>query len=69
MQFDNENASDSIDMKDFASKETQETGRSVLPKDTTSKAEVPVIETKEVVKNQPIDASKRGATRNKKVRQ
>ena len=69
MQFDNENASDSIDMKDLASKETQETGKTVLPKDTTSKAEVPVIENKEVVKNQPTDASKRGATRNKKVRQ
>jgi len=69
MQFDSESASDSINLKDLASKETQEPDKAVLPKDTTSKAEVPVIENKEVVKNQPIDASKRGATRNKKVRQ
>ena len=63
MQFDSENASDSIDMKDLAIKETE------LSKDTTGKTEAPIIENKEVVKNQPIDATKRGATRNKKVRQ
>lgn len=63
MQFDSENASDSIDMKDLAVKEAE------LSKDTTSKTEAPTIENKEVVKNQPIDATKRGATRNKKVRQ
>ena len=69
MQFDSENASDSIDLKDFASKEIKETEKTEFPKDTTSKTETPVIENKEVVKNQPIDASKRGATRNKRVRQ
>jgi len=66
MQFDNENASDSIDLKDFASKETN---KAELPKDTTGKTEIPVIENKEVVKSQPIDATKRGATRNKRIRQ
>jgi hypothetical protein len=69
MQFDSENASDSIDLKDFASTEIKETEKAQLPKDTISKTETPVIENKEVVKNQPIDASKRGATRNKRVRQ
>ena len=69
MQFDSENPSDSIDKKDFASKEINETEKAALPKDTTSKPETPVIENKEVVKSQPIDASKRGTTRNKRVRQ
>ena len=69
MQFDSENASDSIDLKDLASKEIKETEKTQLTKDTTIKTEAPVIENKEVVKSQPIDASKRGATRNKRVRQ
>ena len=69
MQFDSENASDSIDLKDLASNETKETEKAQLPNDTTVRTEAPVIENKEVVKNQPIDASKRGATRNKRVRQ
>jgi len=69
MQFNSENASDSIDLKDFASKEIKETEKAELSKDSTSKTEAPVIENKEVVKSQPIDATKRGATRNKRVRQ
>jgi len=69
MQFDSENASDSIDLKDFASKEVIEAEKTELAKDTLSKTVAPVIENKEVVKSQPIDASKRGATRNKRVRQ
>jgi hypothetical protein len=69
MQFDSENASDSIDLKDFASKEIKEAEKTELSKDTTNKIEAPVIENKEVVKSQPIDATKRGVTRNKKVRQ
>ena len=69
MQFDNENTSDSIDLKDFASKEIKETEKTELSKDTTIKTEAAVIENKEVVKNQPIDATKRGPTRTKKVRQ
>jgi len=69
MQFDNENASDSINLKDLASKEIKETEKTELSKDTTMKTETPVIENKEVVKSQPVDATKRGATRNKRVRQ
>src|SRR4030095_7343435 len=69
MQFDSENASDSIDLKDVASKEIKEIEKAELPKDSVSKTEAPAIENKEVVKNQPIDATKRGATRTKKVRQ
>ena len=69
MQFDSENASDSIDMKDLASKEIREPEITELLKDTTAKTEATVIENKEVVKNQPIDATKRGPTRTKKVRQ
>src|SRR6185436_3640383 len=50
MQFDSENPSDSIDLKDFASKEINETEKAGLPKDTTIKTEAPVMENKEVVK-------------------
>ena len=69
MQFDSEKESDSIDLKDLAGREIKETEKAGSPKDPTSKTETPVIENKEVVKNQPIDATKRGATRNKRVRQ
>ena len=69
MQFDSENASDSIDLKDLASKEIKETEKAELSKDTTGKINAPVVENKEVVKSQPIDATKRGPTRTKKVRQ
>ena len=69
MQFDSENPSDSIDLKDLASKESTEIEKKELPKDTTIKTVAPIIENKEVVKSQPIDGSKRGATRNKRVRQ
>jgi len=68
MKFDNENASDSIDLKDLASKEIKETEKGELSKDTTIKTEATVIENKTIVRNQPIDATKRGA-RNKRVRQ
>ena len=68
MQFDSENAYDSIDLKDFASKEIKETEKVELSKDTTTKTEATVIENKTIVRNQPIDATKRGA-RNKRVRQ
>ena len=69
MQFDSENASDSIDLKDFARKEIKETEKAELSKDTATKTEATIIENKDVVKGQPIDATKRGATRTKKVRQ
>lgn len=68
MQFDSEKESDSIDLKDFASKEIKETTPTGLSKDPIIKAETPAIENKEVVKSQPTDAPKRGA-RNKRVRQ
>src|SRR5215204_1111519 len=48
MQFDSENASDSIDLKDFAAKEISETEKAQIPKDTTSKTQTPVVENKEV---------------------
>ena len=69
MQFDSENASDSIDLKELASKEIKETETTELLKDTTAKTEATVIENKTIVRNQPIDATKRGPTRTKKVRQ
>ena len=68
MQFDNESASDSIDLKDFANKEFKETGKEVIPKDTI-KTEVAIIDNGSISKGQPIDATKRGAARTKKVRQ
>ena len=77
MQFDSGNASDSIDLKDFATKETREnekpevvndTNKIEVPKDTT-KTEVAIVENKPVQKEQPIDASKRGTTRTRRVRQ
>ena len=69
MQFDSESASDSIDLKDLASKEIKEIEKAELLKDTTEKTDAPVIENKEVVKSQPVDATKRGPTRTKRVRQ
>src|SRR6186713_545074 len=77
MQFDSENASDSIDLKDFASKETREIDKPEVVKDTnkieaakdTAKTEVAIVESKPVQKEQPIDASKRATTRTKRVRQ
>ena len=69
MQFDSENASDSIDMKDLASKEIKETEKPELAKDTIDKTEATVIENKTIVKSQPVDATKRGPTRTKRVRQ
>ena len=69
MHFDSENASDSIDLKDLASKEIKETEKAELSKDTTGKTEATVIENKTIVRSQPIDGTKRGPTRTKKVRQ
>jgi len=68
MQFDNERASDSIDLKDFANKEIKETSKEVILKDT-SRTEVAVIDNKNISREQPIDATKRGGIRTKKVRQ
>ena len=70
MEFDSGDASDSVDLKVFASKEINEGEKTELPRDTTiMKPETPVIEPKDVVKSPPVDATKRGSTRAKKVRQ
>jgi hypothetical protein len=69
MQFDSGNASDSIDLKDFANKEFNETDKEALSIDTTMKTGSPVTENKDVVKRPPIDATKKGSTRSKRVRQ
>ncbi len=69
MQFDSGNASDSIDLKDLANKEFNESDKETLPIDTTMKTETPVIENKDVVKKQPVDATRKGSARSKKVRQ
>jgi hypothetical protein len=68
MQFDSENASDSVDLKDFAKKVFTEHDKTEEVKDT-SKTEVVVIEDKKISREQPLDAAKRGATRTRKVRQ
>src|SRR5688572_18259187 len=65
MQFDSGNASDSIDLKDFASKEVEEIENPEPIKDTI-KSEVAIVEKKPVQKEQPVDASKRGTTRTKR---
>jgi len=69
MQFDNENPADSIDLKDLAGKEVEQPGKGESLKDTLSITETPFVENKEVVKSLPKEASKRGSTRNKRVRQ
>ena len=68
MQFDSGNASDSIDLKDFANEEIKENDKPEVLKDT-SKIEVAKVENKIIQKEQPVDASKRGTTRTRKVRQ
>ena len=69
MQFDSGNAADSIDLKDLANNESKENDKQPEALKDTSKAEVAMVENKIIRKEQPIDASKRGATRTKKVRQ
>jgi hypothetical protein len=73
MQFDNEKASDSVDIKEFAGKEIKESEKTELAKDSTSKIETVVmenrIENKDVIKSQPVDATRKGASRTKRVRQ
>jgi len=76
MQFDSGNASDSIDLKDLAIKDINENDKPEEPKDTskevlkdTSKIETGRLENKVIQKEQPVDASRRGTTRTKKVRQ
>jgi len=68
MQFDSGNASDSIDIKEFLAKDEKQNDKPEIIKDTT-RMDVAVIENKPILREQPIDATKRGATRSKKVRQ
>jgi len=67
MHFDNEKASDSVDLKEFVNKETGENDKPALLKDTTKTDAM--VDNKPVPKQQPVDASKRGTTRTKRVRQ
>ena len=67
MHFDNEKASDSVDLKEFVNKETGENDKPALLSDTTKTDAI--VESKAVPKQQPVDASKRGTTRTKRVRQ
>ena len=69
MQFDSGNASDSIDLKDLAFKEMNEPGKMEMPKDTIMKIDKPVIENNDVVKRPPVDATRKGSARSKRVRQ
>lgn len=68
MQFDSDNASDSIDLRDFVNKEFRENDKTEVRKDS-SKSEVAMVENRIIQKEQPVEAAKRGATRTKKVRQ
>lgn len=68
MQFDNDNVTDSIDLKDFASKEFKEQGAVQSPEDT-SKIEAAINANEKVVREKPADATKRGTTRSKRMRQ
>ena len=71
MQFDSGNASDSIDLRDLANKEISENDKPEIVKDT-SKTEVAVIENKVISKERvplPVDASKKGTARTRRVRQ
>ena len=68
MQFDSGNASDSIDLKDIANKDVRENDKPEIVKDT-SKTEVAVIENKIISKEPPVDATKKGTARTRRVRQ
>jgi len=74
MEFDSGNASDSIDMKEFLAKSQTENDKPEIIKDPiivkdSTKTDVAVIENKVIPKEQPIDATKRNASRSKRVRQ
>lgn len=68
MEFDSGNASDSIDLKEFFAKEIKEDNTPQTIKDTI-KVDMAIVENKNISKEPPIDATKRGTTRSKKVRQ
>ena len=68
MHFDSENAADSVELKELANMDSKKNEKPAVLKDT-SKTEVAIIENRDIPRQQPIDATKRGTTRNKKVRQ
>ena len=68
MQFDSENPADSVDLKELANTDMKENEKPTILKDT-SRTETAIIENRDIPRPQPIDATKRGTTRNKKVRQ
>ena len=75
MQFDSGNPTDSIDLKEFFAKDVKDGDKpkvieenSEVIRDTT-KTETVIIGNKNIPKEQPIDATKRGTTRSKRVRQ
>lgn len=68
MQFDSGNPSDSIDLKEFFAKQVKETDKPDHARDSTT-TETVIVENKDVRKEPPTDATKRGVTRSKRVRQ
>ena len=68
MEFDSGNASDTIDMKEFFAKDAKEMKNKEVITDTT-KTDLAVIENKNILKEPPVDATKRNATRSKRTRQ
>jgi hypothetical protein len=69
MQFDSGNASDSIDMKEFFAKSQGASDKQPDVVKDSVKTDIAVIENKVIPRGEPIDATKRGSSRSKKVRQ
>ena len=68
MEFDSGNASDSVTLKEFFTKDEKKKKKPAAVKDST-KNETAVIENKIIQKEAPTDATKRSTTRSKRVRQ
>jgi hypothetical protein len=68
MEFDSDNASDSISLKDLANSEINEPVVAGAPKDSVN-TETVIPEARPVQKQQPVDGSKRGTARTRKIRQ
>lgn len=68
MEFDSGDASDSVDLKKFFAKDAKQRDELEVLKDTIKTAP-PIIEDKVIVREPPVDATKRGTTRSKRVRQ
>jgi hypothetical protein len=69
MQFDSGNASDSVDVKELFAKSQNENDKQPEVVKDSVKTDVAVIENKVIPRGEPIDATKRNASRSKKVRQ